>query len=93
MGTNRSDNIQSEIEILKSRPLMTRVVKKLNLQYSYTAKGRIKDQNVYKQAPFTLEAFELADSARPFSITINFINERQFHVNNENKNFEFEPGF
>ncbi|MGK2861120.1 MAG: GumC family protein, partial [Chitinophagaceae bacterium] len=93
MGTNRSDNIQSEIEILKSRPLMTRVVKKLNLQYSYTAKGRIKDQNIYKQAPFTLEAFELADSSRPFSITINFINERQFHVNNENKNFEFNQVF
>ncbi|MGK2864705.1 MAG: GumC family protein, partial [Chitinophagaceae bacterium] len=93
MGTNRSDNIQSEIEILKSTPLMTRVVKKLNLQYSYTAKGRIKDQNVYKQAPFTLEAFELADSSRPFSITVNFINERQFHVNNENNNFEFNQVF
>ena len=31
MGNNRSQNIQSEIEILKSRPLMARVVNKLNL--------------------------------------------------------------
>src|SRR5690349_22518566 len=45
MGSSRTDNIQSEIEILKSRPLMTRVVKKLDLQFSYIAKGRIKDQN------------------------------------------------
>src|SRR5690349_8028687 len=44
MGSNRSQNIQSEIEILKSRPLMARVVNKLDLQFNYIAKGRIKDQ-------------------------------------------------
>src|SRR6266498_2233608 len=30
---SRNSNIQSEIEVLKSRPLMTRVVKKLGLQF------------------------------------------------------------
>jgi len=93
MGGNRTENIQSEIEILKSRPLMTRVVKKLNLQFSYTAKGRIKDQNVYKQAPFSVQAFEIADSSRPFSMSIKFINGRQFHINNETNNFNFDQVF
>ena len=67
MGNNRAQNIQSEIEILKSRPLMARVVNKLNLQFGYTAKGRIKDQNVYKQAPFIIDALNISDSARAFS--------------------------
>src|SRR4026208_567667 len=34
-------NIQSEIEILKSRPLMERVVKKLGVNVSYFAIGKI----------------------------------------------------
>ena len=83
MGDNQDQNIQGEIEILKSKPLMARVVNKLDLQFSYTAIGRIKDENVYKRAPFTIRAFEIADSSRSFSMNIKFINERQFRVNNE----------
>ncbi len=93
MGSNRSDNIQSEIEILRSKPLMTRVANKLNLQYSYIAKGRIKDQNVYKQVPFSIQAFNLADSSRSFSMDIKFINEDQFYVNSESTPFSFDQVF
>jgi len=93
MGSNRSQNIQSEIEILKSRPLMARVINKLNLQFSYTAKGRIKDQNVYKQAPFALQAIKIADSAKAFSMKIKFDNGKQFKINNETVQFEFEQVF
>lgn len=93
MGGNRSENIQSEIEILKSRPLMTRVVDKLKLQFSYIAKGRIKDQNVYKQAPFLIEPFKITDSLRAFSINVKFINSNQFHINNEATVFGFDQIF
>jgi tyrosine-protein kinase Etk/Wzc len=93
MGSSRSENIQSEIEILKSRPLMTRVVNKLGLQFSYIAQGRIKDQNVYKQAPFFIHAFKIADSLRAFSLNIKFINGNRFHVNNEATVFEFDQVF
>lgn len=93
MGSNRSENIQSEIEILKSRPLMTRVVNKLGLQFSFIALGRIKDQNVYKQAPFYIHAFKIADSTRAFSMSIKFINKNQFHINNEATLFSFDQVF
>lgn len=93
MGNNRSQNIQSEIEILKSRPLMARVVNKLDLQFSYIAKGRIKDQNVYKQAPFTIEALKLTDSARSFSIKIKFTSNEKFRVNNDAIDFQFNQVF
>ena len=93
MGGNRTENIQSEIEILKSRPLMTRVVEKLDLQFSYTALGRIKDQNVYKQAPFLIEAFKIADSSAAFSMNIKFNSNNRFTINNETTVFGFDQVF
>ncbi len=68
-------NVQSEIEILKSRPLMTRVVNALNLNTSYFAVGKFKSPNIYKYGPFLLRAYSIADSGRGFSIGVNFINE------------------
>lgn len=93
LTSNRSQNIQSEIEILKSRPLMIRVVDKLELQFSYLAKGRIKDQNVYKQAPFIIQPLKLIDSAKAFSIKIKFSNAQQFRVNNDVTDFRFDQVF
>ena len=86
-GSNRSQNIQNEIEVIKSRPLMERVVKKLNLEFSYTAKGKIKDYNIYKQGPFVAEAFEIADSSKNFSLGIKFIDDNKFRVDNESTIF------
>jgi tyrosine-protein kinase Etk/Wzc len=92
-GSNRTNNIQNEIEVLKSRPLMTRVVKKLKLEFGYTAIGKIKEFNVYKQSPFRIEAFEIADSSRSFSQEIKFINADQFRINNQDGNFSFGQVF
>ena len=39
-GGGKSQNIQSEIEVLKSKALMERVVQKRNLQVSYYAIGK-----------------------------------------------------
>ena len=51
-GNNQALNMQSEIEVLKSRPLMERVVDSLGLQFSYLAVVKIKSMNVYRAAPF-----------------------------------------
>jgi capsular exopolysaccharide synthesis family protein len=93
IGGNKSQNIQNEIEILKSKPLMERVVKSLDLQVTYTAIGKIKEFNVYKQGPFLVEAFEIADSNRAFSVKIKFLNDRQFRINNESTIREFNQVF
>ena len=77
----------SEIEILKSDPLWQEL-NKLNLQFGYTAKGRIKDQNVYKQAPFLIETLNIADSARA-AMKIRFNDVTRFRINNETHVFTF----
>lgn len=79
---SKSQNIQSEVEILKSKPLMARVVKKLGLQYSYFAKGKIKDQNIYKSTPFIIETVQLADSSRSFTLKIKFA-DGGFRINDD----------
>jgi capsular exopolysaccharide synthesis family protein len=86
-------NIASEIEILKSRPLMQRVVDSLNLQFSYYGKGKIKTVNIYKQGPFLLNALEIADSSRSFSFKVKFINDHEFRINDEKKTFTFGQVF
>ncbi|HSU28962.1 MAG TPA: polysaccharide biosynthesis tyrosine autokinase, partial [Chitinophagaceae bacterium] len=80
---SRSSNIQSEIEVLRSRPLMERVVNKLGLQFSYEVKGKIKTLNIYKQGPFLVEAFEITDSFRVFLLKLKFLNDTQFRVNDD----------
>lgn len=86
---NKVLNVQSEIEVLKSRSLMDRVVKRLNLQTGYTAVGRIRNENVYKQGPFLLEIFDLTDSSRPFSMNFKFVNDSSFHIDNGKEVFNF----
>lgn len=86
-------NIQNEIEQLKSRPLMERVVNKLGLNFSYFTKGKINETDIYKAAPFVLEAFELTDSSSSFNILIDFANAYGFRINGEKTLFSFGQVF
>ncbi|MET0636005.1 MAG: polysaccharide biosynthesis tyrosine autokinase [Chitinophagaceae bacterium] len=81
LGTGKLQNIANELEILKSRPLMARVVRGLDLSFSIVANGKIKDQNVYKQVPFQIQARQMSDSSRSFTLAIRFLTSQQFIVN------------
>lgn len=83
-GSNRAQNLQNEIEVLKSVPLMTRVVKNLGLSLNYTAKGRIIESNIYNQAAFSVDVLEIADSSSSFALNIKITGNDQFQVNKEN---------
>lgn len=89
----KADNIQNEIEVLKSRPLMQRVVDSLNLQYSYTAKGRFKEVNIYNLGPFYMEALEIADTTRSFTFKVKFLNNSVFRINDDKNTFSFGQVF
>jgi tyrosine-protein kinase Etk/Wzc len=90
---NKGQNIQSEIEILKSKGLMARVVEKKNLQLNYFVKGKIKTINIYKGAPFILDVLELADSSQPFTLKIRFADKEHFRINKDNTLIGFGQGF
>jgi len=97
-GTNALDelmagsdevNLQNEIELLRSRPLMERVVAGLNLNFAYFTKGKVRETNVYKNVPFAFELFELRDSLRAFTVDLTFENAYSFRVNNEGSLYSF----
>lgn len=93
MGGDKAQSIQNEIEVLRSRPLMERVVEILNLQTSYTAKGKIKTVNIYKQGPFVLDGLEIVDSTKSFTMKIKFVNENEFRINEDKNIFKFGQVF
>jgi len=84
-GNNRSQSIQSEIEVIKSRPVMARVVNRLRLQYSVTALGRIRDRNVYGQSPFSIVSYKITDSSRSFTYRVRYAQKGKFRINNRDE--------
>ena len=54
---NGSNQILDEIEVIKSRSLMTNVIKNLNLNIEYFAQGQIKEKEIYKNPPVKLNFF------------------------------------
>ena len=87
LAKNVSD-IQTEIEILRSRSLMERVVDTAQLQTSYFAVGKIKTLNIYKSCPFRLDILKINDSLKPISLNVFFENENEFRINKEKDRFK-----
>lgn len=83
LANDGAKNIQNEIEFLKSKQLMERVVTSRNLNFYYFAIGKVKELNVYKSSPFYVEALELRDSAAGFNFLLEFDDSRKFRVNGE----------
>jgi tyrosine-protein kinase Etk/Wzc len=81
--SDNKKNIQNEIEYLQSTQMMSRVVKSLNLNVTYLAKGNIKELNIYKSVPFELEVFKINDSSSAFVLAVNFINTHNFRINGD----------
>jgi tyrosine-protein kinase Etk/Wzc len=86
-------NLNNEIEILRSRPLMARVVKDLGLQYQYYNKGSIRSTLLYGDLPFTMEILQLADSLTGLGFNIVIKNENQFTINEDKKVYNFDQPF
>jgi tyrosine-protein kinase Etk/Wzc len=80
---DNSINIKNEIEIIKSRPLMKRVVEELGLNFTYYVKGKIKESNIYRASPFFVQVLEIADSNTKFDLNVIIENNQQFRVNED----------
>src|ERR1700733_4131324 len=74
-------NLSNEIEILKSTPLMERVVRDLGIQTSYYNKGNLRSTLLYDECPFKLRILQHADSTVPLSFTLVYVNDEQFTIN------------
>ena len=59
---NTKSNVQDEIEILKTRYLMKKVVEEMQLNISYFEIGKIKTSDIYNKAPFYITLLSFNDS-------------------------------
>lgn len=82
---NSKINVENEIQILKSRTLMTEVVRSLNLNYNYSIAGRFKNTVVYSNKPFELTIVDTIQSN--FGCYINIIDDVFYTITLNNKHF------
>lgn len=87
--SQNTQNIQNDLEVLKSRQLMERVVRQKNLNVNYYAIGKIKSPNIYTEGPFVLDAFEVYDSSGNHTIKVKLEGNEQFTLNGESVKFKF----
>jgi capsular exopolysaccharide synthesis family protein len=82
-------NLSNETAILRSRPLLKRVVRNLNLQTSYYNQGNLRSSILYPFSPIQLEIVSLVDSSKPFGFTITLIDNDDFTINEDKVKHSF----
>jgi tyrosine-protein kinase Etk/Wzc len=90
---DNSMNLKNEIEIIRSRPLLKRVVENLNLNLTYYVVGKIKESNIYTACPFQVQAIQIADSNISFTLHIKIENNKSFRLNEDPKLLSFGQTF
>lgn len=78
-------NVENEVEILRSRTLMTEVVRSLNLNYSYSIAGRFKNTVVYSRKPFEITIVDTIQSN--FGCYVNIIDGTFYTITLNKKQF------
>lgn len=73
MGGNLKSNLDNEIEILRSRTLIEKVVNKLNLNISLIVNGKIIDNELYKEANISVDFYKRTAEFYTTNIAFKFI--------------------
>ncbi|MBS1566089.1 MAG: hypothetical protein JST39_17025, partial [Bacteroidetes bacterium] len=83
MMQGSNNNMNDEIEIIKSRSMAARVAQSLGLQTQFFKKGKIKNPTSIHPSdmPFIFDVLSLVDSSGGFGLEITIVNDHQFQVN------------
>ncbi|MBL7923113.1 MAG: polysaccharide biosynthesis tyrosine autokinase [Bacteroidia bacterium] len=80
--TDQNNKLASSIELIRSKVIVERVLRKLPLQVSYFSKGEILTNELYKQSPFTVE-FRIKDSSIiGATIIVDFLSANTYKLSN-----------
>ncbi|HEV9038510.1 MAG TPA: polysaccharide biosynthesis tyrosine autokinase [Puia sp.] len=71
-------NLKNEIEILKSRPILTRVAKDLGLETFIYNTGKVRSSLLYPEHPFNLQIYNLGDSIRGFDYNMTILDDNRY---------------
>ncbi|MEH6538362.1 MAG: polysaccharide biosynthesis tyrosine autokinase [Psychroserpens sp.] len=89
-------NVTDEIQVIKSRAILTEVVKDLKLNIKYFVSGKVKQEEIYSNPPINISFF-MSDSLIGNinkSLFIKIVSAQKFELSkvNTNKLFEFTDG-
>jgi tyrosine-protein kinase Etk/Wzc len=73
-----SKDVDNEIEILKSRTLMTKVVERLNLNVQYRTEGRVIEVNAYEHRPVNLIPVDFNKEFYNRELQLSFPNQQTY---------------
>ncbi len=77
--------VENEMEVLKSRALLGRVVDNLNLTVSCWVENNARDEELYTESPVALNAIELSDFAYNNSLYIKIGPGRKYQLFDQNQ--------
>ncbi len=87
-------SLNDEMQIIHSRTMAKRVVKKLELQTMYFAEGKVRSSMIYKnESPFALDILQLKDTTRGFTLSINVKDDNSFTIGKNTQTIIFGQVF
>src|SRR5688572_13936784 len=87
-------SLNDEIQVMRSRTMARRVVKKLNLQTSYYGVGKVRTTLIAeKESPIKLEILYVKDSSRSFSMAVEVMNDQKFLLGEKKQEVLFDRTF
>ena len=86
-------NLSNEIQLLKSTPIMSRVVRDLNLQTIYYNQGKVRAGLLYQNLPFQLLVLGMADSSAAVGFSIKALDDKEFLLNGGKQHYFFDKPF
>ncbi|RZK74935.1 MAG: hypothetical protein EOO92_16650, partial [Pedobacter sp.] len=70
--------VENEIEVLQSKTLMATVVKRLNLNITLNARGRVISTDLYLERPVNFQTFEMKEDYFGKEWKLSFPNQSQY---------------
>src|ERR1700722_981517 len=86
-------NLSDETELLRSSPVVARVVKDLDIQTAYYNSGIVRQSMLYNDQPIVLQILRLQDSTQPFGFLITAVSDQQFTIGKEKTLYNFGQPF
>ena len=84
--------LSNEVQVLKSRPLMTEVVKTLGLDVEYYVEGRVRTSEMYPVGVVKAATYELTDEGYNVPFTFEILDEQRFNLTLRDQTTEHQFG-
>jgi capsular exopolysaccharide synthesis family protein len=88
-----SVNVQDEIELIRSRYLLNKVVAQNKWNVEIWTRGVIRTSEIFRQLPFTVHFDKPGDSVKNTSFSLHFLSDGKFRVNEGEAVYTYNNSF